>query len=206
MRWTLCQLGPPIQYAQICGLLTLKLKSGRLEFAAERLGQALRRGAHHRRQARLVALHWQTQGQRADQATPSARSPFSATTRSRRALAQTAPGAPANAISTRPPAPRSSGSRFAVLKDVPTIAESGYKGFEATDWKALLAPAGTPADLVKRLNAEVEKALKQPETIAKLNAEGSEALGGSPQRFADFLKTEHARWGALVKESGAQVD
>jgi len=93
-----------------------------------------------------------------------------------------------------------------VLKDVPTIAESGYKGFEATDWKALLAPAGTPADLVKRLNAEVEKALKQPETIAKLNAEGSEALGGSPKRFADFLKTEHARWGALAKESGAQVD
>jgi tripartite-type tricarboxylate transporter receptor subunit TctC len=99
-----------------------------------------------------------------------------------------------------------SAKRIAVLKDVPTIAESGYKGFEATDWKALLAPAGTPADIVKRLNAEVEKALKQPETIAKLNAEGSEALGGSPQRFADFLKTEHARWGALVKESGAQVD
>jgi tripartite-type tricarboxylate transporter receptor subunit TctC len=100
----------------------------------------------------------------------------------------------------------SSARRVQVLPDVPTVAESGYAGFEATDWKALVAPAGTPAEVVKRLNAEVEKALAKPDTIAKLLAEGSAPMGGSPQQMASFLKAEHARWGAAVKDAGVKLD
>ncbi len=99
-----------------------------------------------------------------------------------------------------------SGKRVALLPNVPTVAEQGYAGFQAEDWKALVAPAGTPADVVARLNAEVNKALKQPDTIAKLHDEGSEPRGGTPAELAAFIKSENARWGAIVKESGAKVE
>ena len=100
----------------------------------------------------------------------------------------------------------SSAARIPVLPDVPTVAESGYKGFEAIDWKALVAPAGTPAEVVKRLHDEVEKALGKPDTIAKLMAEGSTPMAGTAQQVAQFLKTENERWGSAVREAGAKVD
>jgi tripartite-type tricarboxylate transporter receptor subunit TctC len=100
----------------------------------------------------------------------------------------------------------SSAKRLPALPDVPTIAESGYKGFAAGDWKALVAPAGTRAEVIERVNAEVNKALRQPELVKKLHDEGSEPLGGTPQQAAQFLKDEHARWGTIVRESGAKVD
>ena len=99
-----------------------------------------------------------------------------------------------------------SAKRVTVLPDAPTIAESGYPGFEATDWKALVAPAGTPVDVVKRINAEVEKALAKPDTIAKLLAEGSAPMGGSPQAMAQFLKAEYTRWGAAIKEANVKLE
>ncbi|MCA3234030.1 MAG: tripartite tricarboxylate transporter substrate binding protein, partial [Cupriavidus sp.] len=79
-------------------------------------------------------------------------------------------------------------------------------GFQAEDWKALVAPAGTPADVVARLNAEVNKALKDKDTIAKLHDEGSEPRGGTAADLGAFIKSENTRWGAIVKESGARVD
>jgi tripartite-type tricarboxylate transporter receptor subunit TctC len=100
----------------------------------------------------------------------------------------------------------SSAKRLPVLPDVPTIVESGYKGFEAGDWKALVAPAGTRPEVIERVNAEVNKALRQPDVIKKLQEEGSEPLSGTPQQAAQFLKAEHARWGTIVRESGAKVD
>jgi tripartite-type tricarboxylate transporter receptor subunit TctC len=99
-----------------------------------------------------------------------------------------------------------SAKRLPVLPDTPTVAESGYAGFEAADWKAVVAPAGTPTDVVRRLNAEVEKALAKPETIAWLLAEGSAPMGGSPQAMATFIKAEHARWGTAVKEANVKLD
>ncbi|RQP24648.1 tripartite tricarboxylate transporter substrate binding protein [Albitalea terrae] len=99
-----------------------------------------------------------------------------------------------------------SAKRLPVLPDTPTVAESGYAGFEAADWKAVVAPVGTPPDVVKRLNAEVEKALAKPDTIARLLAEGSAPMGGSPQAMAAFLKAEQARWGAAVKEANVKLD
>jgi len=100
----------------------------------------------------------------------------------------------------------SSSKRLPMLPQTPTIAESGYKGFEANDWKVLMAPAGTPADVVKRLNAEVEKAMAKPETIAQLLAEGSVPMSGSPQQVAQFLKAEQQRWGTVVREANVKAD
>jgi len=96
--------------------------------------------------------------------------------------------------------------RVPVLPEVPTVDESGYKGFEATDWKGLVAPAGTPPDVVKRLNAAAEKALAQPDTLSRLLAEGSVPLGGSPEAFAKFLQAENARWGDAVRKAGVKLE
>ena len=100
----------------------------------------------------------------------------------------------------------SSAQRVKALPAVPTIGESGYKDFEAVTWSGLVAPVGTPADLVAKLNAEIGKILARPDFLDKLAAEGSQPLGGSPQQFAEFLRTEHAKWGVAVRASGAKAD
>lgn len=92
------------------------------------------------------------------------------------------------------------------LPDVPTINESGYKGFDAVTWFGLLAPAGTPKDVVARLNAEFNKALRQPELAKRLGDEGADPAGGTPEQFAALIKDEIPRWGKVVKDSGARVD
>ncbi len=99
-----------------------------------------------------------------------------------------------------------SAQRIAVLPNVPTVAEQGYKGFEAVDWKLIVAPAGTPADIVKRLNAATAKALTQPALLAKLAEEGSNAMSGSPQEVAKYLKSEQAEWGAVIREAGIKFE
>ncbi len=99
-----------------------------------------------------------------------------------------------------------SAKRLPVLPDTPTVAESGFKDFEAVDWKALVAPAGTSPDIVKRLNAAVEKALAKPAAIAQLLAEGSAPMGGSPEQAAAFVKAEHLKWGSLVREANIKPE
>jgi len=100
----------------------------------------------------------------------------------------------------------SSAQRIKPLPAVPTIAESGYKDFEAVTWSGIVAPAGTPVDIVVKFNAEIAKTLARPEFLERLSAEGSQPLGGSPQQFAEFLRAEHAKWGVAVRASGAKVD
>jgi tripartite-type tricarboxylate transporter receptor subunit TctC len=100
----------------------------------------------------------------------------------------------------------SSAKKLPVLPDVPTVAEGGRKGFDTSDWKLLVAPAGTPAEIVKRLNAEVEKALSKPDTLAQLLAEGSVPMGGSPAEAAKVLKSEQQRWAAVVRDSHVKLD
>ena len=92
------------------------------------------------------------------------------------------------------------------LPNVPTISESGYKGFDASTWFGMLAPAGTPKDVVARLNAEFNKALQQPELRKKLGDEGADPAGGTPEQFATLIKDEALRWGKVVKESGVRID
>lgn len=99
-----------------------------------------------------------------------------------------------------------SAKRMARLPNVPTVAESGFPGFEATDWKGLVAPVGTPAAIVNRVNAEVVRALGTPEVTTRLAAEGSEAMGGSPEQFAQYLRDEATKWSAIIKDTGAKVD
>jgi hypothetical protein len=98
-----------------------------------------------------------------------------------------------------------SAKRLPVMPEVPTVAES-YKGFEAVDWKALVVPAGTSPDIVKKLNAAVDKALAKPATISQLLAEGSTPVGGSPEQAAQYIKSEHARWGAAVRSAGVRPE
>ena len=99
-----------------------------------------------------------------------------------------------------------SAKRVDDLPNVPTINESGYKGFDAVTWFGLLAPAGTPKDVIAKLNAEFNKALQQPELRKKLGDEGADPAGGTPEQFAALIKDEIPRWGKVVKESGAKID
>jgi tripartite-type tricarboxylate transporter receptor subunit TctC len=99
-----------------------------------------------------------------------------------------------------------SAKRVDDLPDVPTINESGYKGFDAVTWFGLLAPAGTPPEVIAKLNAEFNKALKQPELRKRLGDEGADPAGGTPEQFAALIKEEIPRWGKVVKESGVKID
>lgn len=99
-----------------------------------------------------------------------------------------------------------SAQRLPLLPDVPTVAESGYPGFEAGDWKGLVTPVAVPAAVIERLNAEVNRALRDPEMIKRLEDEGSQALGGTAEDFGQFLKAEHARWREIVRATGAKPE
>jgi len=97
-------------------------------------------------------------------------------------------------------------NRAPALPDVPTVAESGVPGFEASSWFGILAPAGTPHDVVTKINGDVTKWLASPEAKEKLLAQGANAAGGTPEDFAKHIQAETAKWARVVKESGAKVD
>ena len=99
-----------------------------------------------------------------------------------------------------------SAKRVDDLPNVPTIDESGYKGFEAVTWFGLVAAAGTPKEVIAKLNSEFNKALQQETLRKKLGDEGAEAAGGTPEQFGALIKDEVPRWGKVIKESGAKVD
>jgi tripartite-type tricarboxylate transporter receptor subunit TctC len=100
-----------------------------------------------------------------------------------------------------------SGTRSAALPDVPTIAEAGpVKGYEASSWFGLLAPAGTPPEIVNRLQQETAKALASPELKARLEAQGAIPGGNTPAQFARMIDAETRKWAEVVKASGAKVD
>ena len=96
--------------------------------------------------------------------------------------------------------------RLANYPDVATVAELGYPGFEAATWSGLLAPAGTPKAVIDRLNAEANRALRTDAMKQKLMEDGSTPLGGTPEQFAAFIRTEHVKWGAAVRDAGIKLD
>ena len=97
-------------------------------------------------------------------------------------------------------------ARSPILPDVPTVAEQGYPGFNAGTWYGLLVPAGTPAAIVKRLNEAGNAALKLPEIVARVQAEGGVVLGGSSAAFTDKLEIDNSKWSQVIKEAGLHLD
>ena len=100
----------------------------------------------------------------------------------------------------------SSPGRSPAFPDLPTIAEAGVPGYDATTWTGIVAPAGVPKALVAKLNAEINAALAKPALREKLLAIGSEPVIGTPAQFGEFIRREHAKWADVVKRSGAKVD
>ena len=97
--------------------------------------------------------------------------------------------------------------RLAVLPDVPTLEEAAnLPGFEMSAWQGILVPAATPKEMVAKLNAEVNKAVQNPDLRQKLAAGGSELLGGTPEQYAAYIRSELQRWTKVVRDAGAKVD
>jgi tripartite-type tricarboxylate transporter receptor subunit TctC len=99
-----------------------------------------------------------------------------------------------------------SAKRTAALPDVPTVAEAGVPGYEATTWTGIVGPVGLPKPIVARLNAELVKAVASPTFREKASAIGSEAVSSTPEQFSAFVRSEHAKWGEVVRRSGARID
>ncbi|HSW03875.1 Bug family tripartite tricarboxylate transporter substrate binding protein [Aquabacterium sp.] len=100
----------------------------------------------------------------------------------------------------------SSAKRIPALPEVPTVAESGYAGFEADQWYGVVAPAGTPAALVTRLNAEINKALAQQDVAQQLATEGALPTPTTPQAFGELIAREIPRWAEVVKAGNVKAD
>ena len=96
--------------------------------------------------------------------------------------------------------------RSPALPDIPTIAETGISGYEASSWFGVLAPAGTPKDIVAKIQGDIARALNAPEIKERLSGQGAEPVGNTPEQFAEHIKAESAKWARVVKDSGAKVD
>ena len=92
------------------------------------------------------------------------------------------------------------------LPDVPTIAESGFPGFEVISWWGVLGQAAMPKDIVARLNGEIVKMMASPDARDRIGALGADIMTSTPERFAAYIKSEQAKWGQVIKDSGARVD
>jgi tripartite-type tricarboxylate transporter receptor subunit TctC len=97
-------------------------------------------------------------------------------------------------------------SRWSGMKELPTIAESGFPGFEAVAWNGFVAPAGTPREVIERLNREINAILQAPGVKPRIEAAGWDVVGGTPEQFAAYLEAERARWAPVVKRAGARID
>ncbi|HZP94649.1 MAG TPA: tripartite tricarboxylate transporter substrate binding protein [Burkholderiales bacterium] len=100
----------------------------------------------------------------------------------------------------------SSPKRAAAAPDIPTVAESGLLGFETGSWQGILAPAGTPREIVQKLNTEIRRILALPEIQAQLAAQGTEVRADTPESLGNFMRSEIARWANVVKRSGVKVE
>jgi len=96
--------------------------------------------------------------------------------------------------------------RWSELPDVPTIAEAGVAGYEATLWLNISGPAGMPPDIVQRLNTEIARALKDPEVQKNFHSGGVEATSMGPQELERFMREEYEKWGKVVRATGATVN
>jgi tripartite-type tricarboxylate transporter receptor subunit TctC len=96
--------------------------------------------------------------------------------------------------------------RLAALPDVPTVAESGYPGFQVDNMYGVLAPHGTPPEAVKKLHDDIVRAVRQPDAAKALEAASIDIVANTPEEFADYIKSETTKWAQVVKASGAKVE
>jgi tripartite-type tricarboxylate transporter receptor subunit TctC len=96
--------------------------------------------------------------------------------------------------------------RSPATPELPTVAETGVAGYEAGSWYGLSAPAGTPKDIVARLNTESVKLLKLPDVKDRLDGAGFEVVTSTPEEYAVFMRNEIAKWGKIVKATGLRAD
>jgi len=96
--------------------------------------------------------------------------------------------------------------RMAAAPDLPTIAESGLPGFDVTSWYGIVAPAGTPMEIVNLLQTAIASVLAQPDAREKLAGLGAEAMGNTPAEFATMIRSEAAKWGKIVKDANIRVE
>ena len=99
-----------------------------------------------------------------------------------------------------------SAKRAAGTPDIPTIAEAGVPGYEAVQWFGVLAPAGTPRAIVTRLHGEIVRTLQTGDVRRRLQADGADPVGSSPEEFAALLRVETAKWAKVVKDAGIQPE
>jgi tripartite-type tricarboxylate transporter receptor subunit TctC len=100
----------------------------------------------------------------------------------------------------------SSLTRLSSAPDIPTVAEQGVAGFDATQWYGLVGPAGLPGEIVARLNAESARILRGERLRPRLAAEGAEAAPGTPEQFRDLIVAERQRWGDLIRRANLRLD
>ena len=96
--------------------------------------------------------------------------------------------------------------RSPAMPDLPTVSEAGLTGYDSTSWNAVFAPAGTPREVVERLNRELRAILETPETRKFFSDQGAESGGGTPEQLDAFVRAETAKWAKVVKDSGAKID
>ena len=97
-------------------------------------------------------------------------------------------------------------ARMGALPDIPTIAEAGLKGYDVSNWLGMLAPAGTPKDVIVMLNTALGRVMATPALRTQLIALGIEPTFGTPEEFAALMRAELPKWAGIVKKSGATVD
>ena len=97
-------------------------------------------------------------------------------------------------------------SRSAAAPALPTVAESGVPGFSVNNWIGLFAPAGTPTEVVRRINAEVQRVMRLPEIARRMEVEGERFMPGSPEDFAQFVRAEADKWGRVIRDAGLKAE
>jgi tripartite-type tricarboxylate transporter receptor subunit TctC len=97
-------------------------------------------------------------------------------------------------------------SRLPLFPDIPTVNESGVPGYEFNGWVGIVAPAGTPAAIIKILNDSITRAVKSPEIIDKFNKDGAEVIASSPEQFKKLISDEVIQWSKVIKQAGIKAD
>jgi tripartite-type tricarboxylate transporter receptor subunit TctC len=100
----------------------------------------------------------------------------------------------------------STAKRSVSAPDVPTVAESGYPGFEYSNWNALFAPAKTPPAIVRTVNAAIVKVLSEPDIAQKLSSQGADPAPGSPEDLARYMRADHERWTKVIRTAGIKPE